>query len=154
MFLMVLVLAIVIVRIVIVQIVIVVIAEPTMGFVKLKNISTNNEMAMICNCRLHHGDNGGGAEEGGGQAEGPHPLTGGAVAVRDLCLIILSYVSGRGADEGEKGYGKWQNYLVFVLCILSIFMLSKLFSLTIKSIVNWSPVTGLLLSPDGSTNQW
>ena len=56
--------------------------------------------------RLHHGDDRGGAEEGGGQAEGPHPLTGGAVAVRDLCLIILSYVSGRGADESEKGYGK------------------------------------------------
>ena len=30
------------------------------------------------NFRLrHHGDHGGGAEEGGGQAEGPHPLTGG-----------------------------------------------------------------------------
>ena len=76
------------------------------GFVKLKKNIKNSATAMLSNCRLHHGDNGGGAEEGGGQAEGPHPLTGGAVAVRDLCLIILSYVSGRGADEGEKGYGK------------------------------------------------
>ena len=76
-----------IVRIVIVQIVVVVIAGPTMGFVKLKKISTNNEMATMCNCRLHHGDNGGGAEEGGGQAEGPHPLTGGASAAGELFLI-------------------------------------------------------------------
>ena len=28
-------------------------------------------------CRLRHGVDGGGVEEGGGQAEGAHPLTGG-----------------------------------------------------------------------------
>ena len=38
-------------------------------------------------CRLRHGVHGGGAEEGGGQAEGAHPLTGGEVQL--TCNNIL-----------------------------------------------------------------
>ena len=64
------------------------------------------------NFRLRHGDHCGGAEEGGGQAEGPHPLTGGQVLI---VTDLLSNSQGEELMRVKKATVSDTNFKYFVL---------------------------------------